>query len=371
MATGTITVSKLNTLAGWLWDDRVIGLGVRRQVKGCFYYLRVRHNGSQMMRSIGRHGSPWTPDTARQEARRLLGTLASGNDPFAEPLNAEAFGAEVDRYLERRRSSLKPRSFVQVEYHLRKQSAPLANLRLADIDRKTIASLLAKIETDNGPISRNRVRSSLSAFFTFAIAEGLIEGANPVAGTLKVDEGGSRDRVLTQDEIRALWSALIEPPFADVVKLLLLTGQRRDEIGGLRWAEVDLARKLIVLPPERTKNNRRHELPLSNQAVAILTAQPRRGDFVFGGKGFQAWARAKSALDQRIDIAPFRLHDLRRTAATYMAEINVLPHVVEQALNHQSGHKGGIAGVYNRSKMTDAVREGLQKWADHLDHIVA
>jgi integrase len=369
MATGTITVSKLNSLSGWLWDDRVIGLGVRKQVKGCFYYLRVRHNGSQMMRSIGRHGSPWTPDTARNEARRLLGTLASGSNPFAEALNAETFGAEIERYLERRRSSLKPRSFGQVEYHLRKQSAPLANLRLADIDRRAIASLLAKIESDSGPISRNRVRSSLSAFFTFAIAEGLVDGANPVAGTLKVDEGGSRDRVLTQEELRALWSALTDPPFADVVKLLLLTGQRRDEIGGLRWAEVDLVRKLIVLPPERTKNNRRHELPLSDQAVAILTAQPRRADFVFGGKGFQAWARAKAKLDQRVGIAPFTLHDLRRTCATQMSELGVLPHIVEAVLNHQSGHKGGVAGVYNRARYIDEMRSTLQRWADHISEL--
>ena len=153
--------------------------------------------------------------------------------------------------------------------------------------------------------------------------------------------------------------------------LLLLTGQRRTEIGGLQWSEVDLARKMIVLPPDRTKNSRQHELPLSAQALAIIKRLPRRNTtpFLFAKRGFTNWNDAKQELDQRIGIAPWRLHDCRRSAATYMAELGVLPHVIEQALNHVSGAKAGVAGVYNRSKMSDAVREGLQKWADWLDRI--
>jgi integrase len=368
MASGKITVSKLNDLQGWLWDDRVVGLGVRRQTKGCFYYLRYRRNGAQQMRSIGRHGSPWTPDTARQEALRLLGTLASGTDPFAETLSSEAFGPEVERYLERKRTKLKPRTFVGVEYHLRKQAAPLANLRLAEIDRRAIASLLAKIESDCGPIARNRLRTSLSAFFNFAIAEGVVEH-NPVTGTLKVDEGGSRDRVLTVEEIRLLWPALTERPFADAVKLLLLTGMRRDEIGDLRWGEVDLTKQLIILPPARTKNNRGHTLPVSDQAAAILAEQPRRGEFVFG-EGFNNWSTPKRKMDQRIGIAPWRIHDLRRTCATMMAELGVLPHHIEAVLNHLSGHKASVAGTYNRAKYLHEMRSALQRWADHIEALI-
>jgi len=164
-----------------------------------------------------------------------------------------------------------------------------------------------------------------------------------------------------------------DDPFSDVVRLLLLTGQRRTEIGSLRWSEIDLARKMIVLPAERTKNSRFHELPLSAQALAIIERLPRRNssDYLFGTRGFAHWERAKAALDQRLRIAPFRLHDLRRSCATGMGELGVLPHVIEQALNHVSGAKAGVAGVYNRSKMTDAVREGLQRWADHLAQITA
>ena len=91
---------------------------------------------------------------------------------------------------------------------------------------------------------------------------------------------------------------------------------------------------------------------------------------MFSDRGFQDWDRCKQVLDQRVGIAAWRIHDLRRTCATYMGDLGVLPHVIEQTLNHVSGAKAGVAGVYNRSKMTDAVREGLQNWADHIDQII-
>jgi hypothetical protein len=197
MATGKITLARLNDLDGWLWDEKVCGFGVRKQKRGLFYYVRVRHNGQQVMRSIGRHGSPWTPDTARAKALEVLGTLASGSDPFAPSLTGETFGAVAERYLLRKQGSLKPRSLNAIERHLRQYSAPLHKLPLADIDRRTIAILLGQVETECGAVSRNRLRSSLSAFWAWAIAEGLTDELNPVTGTVNADEGGSRDRVLT------------------------------------------------------------------------------------------------------------------------------------------------------------------------------
>jgi integrase len=324
----------------------------------------------------------WTADSARNEAKRLLGLVASKIDPASERVRpAETFGAELERYLERKRPSLKPRTITEVQRHLRIHSKPLHRLRLGEIDRRTIAVRLAEIEQDSGPGARNRVRSSLSAFFAFAIREGLIE-ANPVSGTGKADEGPSRDRTLTKPELKAVWNALNadpphaggrgrppeEGPFSDIIRLLVLTGQRRAEIGGLRWSEVDFERGLIVLPPERTKNNRQHELPMSSQVRAILERQPRHGsEFVFGRK-FTSWGNAKASLDKRLNgMAEWRLHDLRRTAATQMAELGVLPHVIEAVLNHVSGHKSGVAGIYNRARYTDEMRLALQLWADRVD----
>src|SRR6516165_9715042 len=285
MPVGKVTISSINKLQGWLWDTTLTGFGARRQTNGTFYYIRYRHNGTQIVKSIGRHGI-LTPDTARTKARELIGVVAGGADPFAQSLTSETFGAEVERYLERKKASLKPRSYIETARHLRNYALPLHKLRLAQIDRRTIAILLGQIETASGPIARNRLRSSLSAFYSWAIQEGLTE-TNPVQGTGKADEGNSRERVLTPDELRALWRGLGDDRFSDIVRLLLLTGQRRNEIGHLQWSEIDLGRKLIVLPAERTKNGRQHEIPLSRQALAVIEHQPRRNSsgFLFSDKG--------------------------------------------------------------------------------------
>ena len=128
---------------------------------------------------------------------------------------------------------------------------------------------------------------------------------------------------------------------------------------------------MITLPPDRTKNGRQHDLPLSRQALAIIERQPRRNssDLVFGERGFD-WAVGKAKLDQRLVIAPWRLHDLRRTCATGMAELGVQPHIIEAVLNHVSGHKSRVAGIYNRAKYADEMRSALQRWADHVEALV-
>jgi integrase len=155
--------------------------------------------------------------------------------------------------------------------------------------------------------------------------------------------------------------------FSDIVRLLLLTGQRRNEIGELAWSEVDSGRRMIVLPPGRTKNSRQHEVPLSSQACEILERQARRRSLVF--RQITNWATAKGKLDERLRMADWRLHDLRRTCATGMAELGTQPHIIEAVLNHVSGHKAGVAGVYNRARYADEMRIALQRWADHVERI--
>src|SRR6516162_7522631 len=124
MAQGKITISSVAKLQGWLWDIAVIGFGARRQTNLVHYYVRYRHNGQQVVRSIGRHGA-LTPDTARAKAKQLLGTVAGGTDPFAQALSGEGFAAAVGRYLERKRSSLKPNTLRETERYLRDHSSPL------------------------------------------------------------------------------------------------------------------------------------------------------------------------------------------------------------------------------------------------------
>jgi integrase len=363
---GKITKSSVDRLEAWtvLWDTDVKGFGVRRHGADARHYLlRYRFGGKQTFRKIGRHGSPFTPDTARTEARRLLGLIASGVNPAAQPPQSEDFSSEVERYLTHKQGL---KAFAMIARHLRKHAKPLHSLRLAGIDRRTIAQLLAGVERSAGPFARNRVRASLSAFFAWLIREGLLD-TNPVAGTGKANEGPSRDRVLTQTELAEVWRAAAGT-FGDIVRLLLLTGQRRNEIGQLRWSEVDFERKMIVFPPERTKNKLKHELPLAAQALAILQERPRQGDHMF--REFN-WYRGKLALDAALKgIAPWRLHDLRRTCATGMVELGVQPHIIEAVLNHVSGHKAGVAGIYNRARYEGEMRSALQCWADHVEALI-
>jgi integrase len=381
----------------WLWDSAVTGFGAKRSKGGVFYYLRYRIGGAQRFTAIGKHGSSHTPETARREAQRLLGQIASGTDPAAKRSVApETFGATMERYLAKRRADMRPRSFEETERHLRHHSRPFHKRNLGEIDRRAIAQRLGEIEAASGPVARNRVRQTLSAMYAWTIREGLLD-INPVTGTGAAIEH-SRDRVLTPAELSTLWHGLGDGPFADIVRLLILTGQRRNEIGALQWAEVvadtqpigvrvvadnavvaaegGLASDaiggtgaMIVLGADRAKNSQKHTVPLSPAAAAILGRQPRRGPYVFGKTGeagFSGWSQSKRVLDARLKLAPWTLHDLRRTVATGMAELGVLPHIIETVLNHQSGHKGGVAGIYNRATYAAEVRAALELWAEHV-----
>lgn len=288
---------------------------------------------------------------------------------------AETFEAVASQFLERQKKRLRPRSYPDVERHLLVHSKALHRLLLAKISKRDIASCLTAVEKNSGAVTHNRVRTSLSTLFAWAMSKGLVE-SNPVIGTERNKEH-SRDRVLEPAELRAIWSALPDDDFGDILKLLALTGQRAGEIAALRWSEVQDDQ--IVLPGERTKNHRPHIVPLSTAAQEILAALPRRTgrDLVFGsGKGpFSGWSSCKNRLDARIaeagkPLAHWTPHDLRRTAATGMAKLGVLPHVIEAVLNHVSGHKAGVAGIYNRATYDKEKRDALNVWADHVMAIV-
>jgi integrase len=209
----------------------------------------------------------------------------------------------------------------------------------------------------------------LSAFFAWAMREGLTE-TNPVIGTSRPYDRGGRERVLSESELAQVWHAAGDDHYGAIVKLLILTGLRREEIGGLRWSEVGLSAGLIQLPPRRTKNGRAHIVPLSDPAITLLRAVPRRAgrDLVFGlgSNGPSSYSKSKRALDQRLSIAPWVIHDLRRSVATHMAELGIQPHIIEAILNHVSGHKAGVAGIYNRASYDREKRAALDRWADHL-----
>jgi integrase len=217
----------------------------------------------------------------------------------------------------------------------------------------------------------------LSSCFNWCAREGLTD-SNPAAFTNKRAEV-SRDRVLSDGEIRAIWNALPADDFGDIVKLLALTGQRRSEIADLSWNETDFERGLIVLPASRVKNGREHVIPMSGPVRAILEARQQiyGRDLVFGVRsdvGGFSFSAHKRRLDEALAGAVTKewvLHDLRRTVATEMADqLAVQPHIIEAILNHASGHKGGVAGVYNRAQYLAEKKQALERWADYVVALV-
>jgi integrase len=196
---------------------------------------------------------------------------------------------------------------------------------------------------------------------------------NPVAATEDPGPAQARDRVLSDSEIAAIWRAAGDDAFGKIVKLLVLTACRREEIGGLKWSEIDRNNATITLPASRVKNGHEHTLPLTTLALEIIGSieQVVGRDHLFGDRslnGFTGWGAAKDDLDDRLDkITEWRLHDLRRSVATWLAEHgDVEPHVIEAILNHYSGHRSGDAGTYNRAKYARQMRAALSLWDDHL-----
>jgi integrase len=236
------------------------------------------------------------------------------------------------------------------------------------VSRRDVASLLAALATSSGGPTANRVRASLSALFAWCIARGLTE-QNPVIGTHVAPEA-ARSRVLPVTELAAVWRSCHHDAYGTIVKLLMLTGCRAGEIGGLRFGEIRDG--VIVLPADRVKNKRAHLVPLAAPAQAVLGGWAKcYGDFVFANGGFRSWSYGKQQLDARlaaagVQLEPWTVHDLRRSVATGMGEgLGIAPHVVEAILNHISGHKAGIAGVYNRATYEKEKTAALAMWADH------
>jgi integrase len=360
------------------WDEALPGFGVRVNPTGKVWVVQYRAAGKSRRETLGRVDTI-SLDVARETARKTLARVQLGADPLAEKAYAEAlsrvtFEAVAARYLKHAQVRLKARSYEEVERHIKKHWSPLQGLPVHKIERALIATNLERIAEDSGPVASNRARSALSSLFAWAMGTGLVE-ANPVVGTIAAAQEVSRDHVISDVELAAIWNACRDDDHGRIVRLLILTGQRRDEVGGMKWQELDLANHLWTLPASRTKNSLAHEVPLPETAIAILLNTPKRErrEYVFGeGKGgFSGWSKSKKLLDVRIAgagaaIQPWRLHDLRRTVATRLGDLGVLPHVVEAILNHVSGHKAGVAGIYNRSLYRSEKRNALTLWDAHV-----
>ncbi len=354
-----------------VFDDDVPGLGLRLREGGSRVWIFQYRTGAKQRRLALGSVAAIPLIKARELAGDLQAKVRLGADPAADKAQsrvraADTFTAVLGRFLAAQRARLRARSYNEVERHLLVHSKAFHGLPISAIDRRGIAARLSAIAEASGPVAANRVRTSLSSFFSWAIREGLLD-ANPVNDT-NVRPEQSRDRVLSETELRVIWNALGADDYGDIVKLLMLTGQRWDEIASLRWSET--FDEQIVLPAARTKNKKLHTVPLSEPARGILVKRLRRPDrdlvFGRGQGGFSGRTNSKRALDAVAELPHWVHHDLRRSVATHMAEIGVQPHIIEAVLNHVSGHKGGVAGIYNRSTYDREKRIALDLWANHL-----
>ena len=281
---------------------------------------------------------------------------------------------------------LRPRTWEEAKRYLEGDYwKPLRSKAVDEIGRREIVAQVLAIEDASGKRTADCARAHLGMCFAWAVDRYNLL-ANPVLGIKARGKTVRRSRTLSPSEIREVWAASFSAApqaggeFGRIVRLLLLTGQRRDEIANLAWDELNTADARIELPPERTKNHLPHVVPLSDQAAEVLAGVERvAGDvFVFGRgevAGFSGWSKAKAALDRRIaaarkearikeEMPRWTLHDLRRTVSSGMAALKIEPAVVEAVLNHISGVKAGVAGTYNQYAYLDEKREALKAWGD-------
>lgn len=405
MPTGRVSKQAVDAApAGFLWDDTLKGFGLRVTAAGARSYvyqyrLGGREAGTRRV-TIGTHGSPWTPATAREEAKRLSILVGQGVDPM-----------DADRERRRQSVDLAFASYVELFHRhylikewkradgalamLQRDAVPVLGKRpLPALRRADFTELWDRLA--GRPATARLMHATLGRMFRWAIERGDLDHS-PLAGAAAPRPVKSRDRVLSDWELAAAWEGaeLIGEPFCNLFRLLILTGQRREEVAALRWNELDRAAALWTLPADRAKNDQRHMVPLAPAVVVILDDiagaehWPSSGLLLTtnGRSPVSGFSRAKDRLDMAMaereaerahgesresrPIEPWRTHDLRRTLATGMQQLGVRFEVTEAVLNHVSGSRSGVAGVYQRHSWAEEKRVALLAWADRVAELVA
>jgi integrase len=358
-------------------DSAAPGLKLRIRREGARVYIFQRRFAGQHPKITIGDASSWSLEKARQKAREHAVKMDNGIDPRTEQaarieVSKTIFAGVMKDYLEARQRDMKPRSFEECQRHLNKHWEPLHKLALAGITRATVAGRIRELINENGPRAARNARSTLSAMFAWAIGEGLCD-INPVVGTNRPGNDDERERALTDAELAKVWKGAPDNHYGAIVKLLLLTGQRRDEIGSMRWSEIDRKAKTLTLPAERTKNNRKHIVPLTDLAMEIIDGIDEQNDreLVFGNGegGYSGWSHSKARLDGAVELKEaWTLHDLRRTVRTGLGQLGVAPHIAEAVLNHLPAK---LIRTYDKNKCEPEKRAALDRWAAHVEAIVA
>ena len=381
------------------WDEDFPGFGARLRSGGSRVWVYQYKIGAKQRRVTLGHLSGLDLEKARKAAGEVHAKARLGIDAQAEKRSARAsahqtFGALVEPYLtDRENDRLSENSMREMRRYLRTHWKPLHEVILAKVSRKDISAQLSHMKHANGATASERARVTLSGFYSWAVDNGHVEDnlAWRKSRSRKSNQkknGNGRNRTLITSELAEIWNACEDDEYGKIVRLLILTLQRREEIAGLRWSEVDPVRNnMIALPGFRTKNSHDHLVPLSAPALDIVRTVSRRNDreLLFGERGgpFSGFSKAKKALSERIlkarrkndpnakPMPPWTLHGLRHTGSTGMNEspplgLGIQPHIVEAVLNHISGTRGGVAGVYNKALYLAEKRAALDAWADYV-----
>ena len=374
-------------------DGRVAGLYLVVQTSGAkSWAFRYRVAGQPKKFTIGSYPAI-TLATARNLAQRASGDVAEGGDPAArkrtERVKAKAAASQRDDLVEIvvddfivLYAKKKTRDWRETERLLRKDVVPAwRGRRLPDIEKRHVVKLLDSIVDRGAPVGANRTYAQIRRMCSWAVARGILK-VSPCEGIEAPSPEIERNRVLSLDELSLVWraAARLAKPYGEIVRLLILTGARRDEVAGMCWTEVDASGQTWILPAARSKNRREHVVPLSLPAIKLLNDLPRiaGSPFVFGG-GRAApanFAKAKGRLDAEVErqnngqtIPHWVLHDIRRSVATHLAEMKFPPHIVEALLNHRSGTIKGVAAIYNRYSYTVEKKQALDAWAERLKYL--
>ncbi|MCX7313945.1 MAG: tyrosine-type recombinase/integrase [Alphaproteobacteria bacterium] len=361
-------------------DAVVPGLKVRVTDKGSKSFILWRRypgaKNSAAARSLGKVGELTLAD-ARAKARAWLALLAQGKDPsVADVASATTFGAAVEDYLARHVKG--QRKARDAEREIRNELlAHWARRPLNEITRSDVIRLIDKIVERPAPGHARNIFGHIRTFFNWAVEHGLVEAspADRVRSVRLIGPKVPRQRVLTDTEIQEFWRAAerVPYPYGPMYRMLLLTGQRRGEVAGARWGEIDLVAKTWTVPPERFKSNSVHVVPLTDDVLALLAALPRwqNCDALFSNDGrvpVNNFSIARKTLNKALSKEPdWVIHDLRRTVRTRLSSLRVPDAVAEMVIGH--GRKG-IQRVYDQHQYLDEMREALRAWAGRLRSIV-
>lgn len=349
------------------------GMSVRVSTQGQkVFSVKFRYGLNQKRMKLGVYPRI-TLATAREKAMDILRQVDEGIDPTKRRrtpnMKVEAVCGEFIRLHAQARN----KSWREAERILEREFVGTFGQRdIREIKRFDVLEIMDAAVARGSTYQANRILSNIRKLFNWCVERGIVD-ISPINGLKAPTKEESRDRVLEDNEIVRLLRACRNDvyPFRQFVPILLATAQRRGELAEMRWSEVDLDAKQWVIPAERSKNGKPHVVPLSPYALEALNEVPRflDCDYVFTTtrnspvSGFSKMLRRLSEGSQTSD---WRLHDLRRTAASGMARAGVAPHVVEKVLNHISGTISGVAAVYNRYGYDREKREALETWGEYL-----